>query len=160
MFNDVYSKIANFFVGNDWDPQPTEPSPVDIIKNELREPRPMPIGLKEFHAWADRIIQGAMVKADVESQKFALASMLTQLGSKDTFKDDLFFITNLRRSATEQTAQYVMKEIKEAQALRRTTSQNQNLNQGAVTPPPGAPDEVLRDGIVQGTREPVGTKTH
>lgn len=136
MLNNVHAKISNLFRRN------TEPSAVDIIKEHLTEKRPLPIGVKEFGIWSNRIIEGAMVKADPESQKFALAAMILQLGSKDTFKDDLFFISQLRKSAMDQTAQYMMKEIKDTRELRA------QQNQGAVTPPSGASSEVLRDEAV------------
>ena len=133
MLNYVHAKIANFRGRN------TESTPVSVIKDQLQEPRPMPIGLKEFDAWSDRIIEGAMVKADKDSQRFALAAMITQLGKKDIFKEDAHFIVELRRSAIEQTAQYVMKEITDAQAARR------HIKPGADSPTTGAASEVLSD---------------
>lgn len=139
MLNYVHAKIANLRGRN------TESTPVSVIKNQLREPRSLPIGLVEFEAWASRIIEGAMVKADPESQRFALAAMITQLGKKDIFMDDAHFIVELRRSAIEQTAQYVMKEIKDAQAQRRAAGAQP---QGAVTPNPGVTNEVLPNKAV------------
>lgn len=144
MLNYVHAKIANFRGRN------SDSTPVSVIHDQLMERRPMPIGVKQFEEWSDRIISGAMVKADVQSQKFALASMLVQLGQRETFKEDAHFIAALRKSATDQTAQYIMKEIKEAQALRVKQEQDKILNQnsGAVTPQADVTDEVLRDKTV------------
>lgn len=92
-----------------------------------------------------------MVKADPESQKFALAAMLLQLGQREAFKEDAFFITALRKSATDQTAQYIMKEIKDARAARMEELAHKQSSQGAVTPAKGVTDEVLRNAGIQGS---------
>jgi len=139
MFNYVHAKISNFLGRN------TKFTPVGVITDQIMEKRPMPIGVKEFEEWSDRIIQGSMVKADVNSQKFALAAMLTQLGHRETFKEDAHFITALRKSATDQTAQYIMNEIKTARTNR---PHEQQSNSGAVTPQSTA-NEVLQDACIQ-----------
>lgn len=108
----------------------------------------LPIGVIEFNEWSNRIISGAMVKANIESQKFALAGMLLQLGSKEIFKEDGFFITQLRKAATDQTAQYIMKDIKAQQQeriMKEAAEEATKNEQGAVTPAVGATHEVLPD---------------
>ena len=83
------------------------------IKKEMMEKRQLPIGIKEFHEWADRIIQGAMISASPRSLKFALASMvLHNLSPTESFKEDAYFIHCLRKSAANQIAHAIMQEIK------------------------------------------------
>lgn len=71
------------------------------------------MGRKEFHRWADRIISGALVSAEVESQKFALANMLLHLGPTESHKPDAFFIHSLRKFAINQVADEIRKELHE-----------------------------------------------
>lgn len=116
-----------------------------LFEKEMTILRPLPIGKKQFDEWSARIIAAAQVPgATIESQKFALAAMLQQLDSTEFAKDDFYFVKCLKKGAVNQTAQAIMKEIKEAHEKKKTES-------GAVTPDAKAPDEVLRDGNVQGT---------
>ena len=62
------------------------------VLDQMSERRPLPIGATEFDEWADRIIGGALVTADKDSQKFALANMILQLNPHDSHKEDAFFI--------------------------------------------------------------------
>lgn len=89
-----------------------------LIKSQLFEPRPLPMGLKEFNEWSERIISGALVAADKESQRFALASMIITLGPQESHKPDAHFIHTLRKTASNQIAVGVMEEIKGAQKIR------------------------------------------
>lgn len=86
----------------------------DMTKAML-ERRALPIGKTEFMKWSDRIIVGAMVDASVESQRFSLAAMLMHLGPTEAFREDAFFILQLRKAAVNQTAHAVMEELKEDQ---------------------------------------------
>ena len=91
-----------------WWPQPT----VANIQSELQTKRPLPVGVKEFHEWSDRIIQGAMLPATTESQKYTLANVLVNsCGPAVAFESDLFFINYLRKSAVNQVAVAVRDEI-------------------------------------------------
>lgn len=138
MFDNVHAKIASMKNGKDR-------RDIDSIKENLREARPLPIGVTEFNEWSDRIIQGAMIKATDDSLKFSLAAMLLQLGQREIFKDDHYFICALRKVATDQTAQYVMSEMKKERAERIL---KESSNPGAVTPNSGVTNEVLRDETV------------
>jgi len=95
-------------------------TPVDTIIDQLNEPRPLPIGRKEFEEWSDRIIAGAMMKpGDLEddatifkkSQKYALAGMLMHLGPTESHKPDAYFIHCMRKYAINQTAHTLIQEI-------------------------------------------------
>lgn len=88
------------------------------------EKRPLPIGLTEFHEWSERIISGAMLPADVDSQKFALANEIMHCGPNVAFEQDAYFIHRLRKYAANQVADEVRKSLYETKK-----------QQAEVTPP-------------------------
>lgn len=89
------------------------------IINQLNERRPLPMGKTEFEEWSDRIISGALVPgATVESQKFTLANLLLHLGPTESHKEDAFFIHSLRKFATNQVADAIRVEIRDAAKAR------------------------------------------
>ena len=92
--------IADFFVGANTC-QELEPDH-RLLVSSLSRKRPLPVGMSEFEGWSARIIEGAMLSATEETQKFALASMLLQLPASEAFKDDGFFINSLRMAATTE----------------------------------------------------------
>lgn len=87
-------------------------------KRSNHELRPLPLGMAEFDAWADRIVKAAALPADSESQKFALAEMIMHLNPREDFKDDAFFIHSLRKAAANQIAHAKMTEIRDRAKLR------------------------------------------
>jgi len=96
-----------------------ENTPVDVIKSQMNEPRPLPMGRKDFDEWSERIISGSLVPgATMESQKFALASMLTHLGPTESHKPDAYYIHALRVGAIKQVAIDVLTEMKNAQKAK------------------------------------------
>lgn len=84
------------------------------LLKEWTEKRPLPLGRAEFEAWSDNIIQAAMLSADPQSQKYALADMITHLGSTEDHKEDAYFIKTLRKVAVNQVAVDIRKEIYDA----------------------------------------------
>lgn len=94
-------------------------TPKDVIVDQLNEPRPLPIGVTEFHKWADRQISGAMLTCgpdeDVEvfklSQKYCLANLILHLGPTESHKPDAFFIHSLHKFAANQVADAVRQKI-------------------------------------------------
>ncbi len=99
--------------------------PKELIVDQMNEPRPLPMGRRDFSEWSDRIISGALVPGGTEdplifidSQKFALANMLMHLGPTESHKPDAFFIHSLRKFAVNQVADSVRKELHEAAKLR------------------------------------------
>lgn len=105
---------------------------IDHIKEEMMEKRPLPIGRTQFIEWSDRIIAGAMVEASTRSQRFALASMLLHIGSVESFKEDAFFIHSLRKGAVNETASYMMKEIKEEQEAEKKLAEETAPKLGVI----------------------------
>ena len=89
----------------------TASTPAPVILNQMAEKRPLPIGRAQFEEWSDRIIAGAMVTADVASQKFCLADMLTHLSPTTSFEADGYFISSIRKFAINQTAVEMKQEI-------------------------------------------------
>lgn len=100
-------------------------TPIKAILSQMNEPRPLPMGRQEFEDWAERIIAGALVpggKEDsaifIESQRFTLANMLMHLGPTESHKPDAHFIHSLRKSAINQVADTIRKEIHEQAKAR------------------------------------------
>lgn len=94
--------------------QNDENTPVPEIINQMREKRALPMGRSDFEQWSDRIISGALVAADITSQRYALANLLLHLGPTESHKEDSFFIHSLRKFAVNQVADEIRKEIYEA----------------------------------------------
>lgn len=101
-------------------------TPVSLIQEQLQEKRPLPVGVAEFHEWADRIISGAMLTATPESQKFALANVLLNLGPTIAYETDLYFIHVLRKHAVNQVADAMRAKIRDEVKARMDAEANDN----------------------------------
>lgn len=99
------------------------------ILSQMGESRPLPMGRTDFDEWSDRIISGAIVDADIKSQKFVLANMLLHLGPTESHKPDAYFIHTLRKNAVNQVALTMIQEIKNeakaAEEAAKTPEQTQ-----------------------------------
>jgi hypothetical protein len=85
----------------------------DKIREQMNEPRPLPMGQKEFVEWTDRIISGALIPCDDrDSLVGALAAMLMQLGPTESHKPDAYFIHALRKGAVNEVAHANFQQIK------------------------------------------------
>lgn len=97
-----------------------EKTPTSAIIQQMNEPRPLPMGQKEFDEWATRIISGALIPTDdKESLRAILASMILQLGGQESHKPDAYFIHSLRKAAANEVAHanfQALKKKKEAEA--------------------------------------------
>ena len=93
--------------------------PTSVILDQLNEPRPLPIGKPQFEAWSHRIISGALLTVDIDSQKFTLADQLLHLGPTESHKPDAYFIHCLRKLAINQTAIEIKIQIKAEVDARR-----------------------------------------
>lgn len=96
----------------------SDSTPPEVIKDQLFEMRPLPMGRAEFEEWADRIIAGAMMKAEKESQVYALCQMIMSLGPTEHMKPDIHFISQLRKAAANQVADAIRKELYEEKKKR------------------------------------------
>lgn len=83
------------------------------------ERKPLPIGKAQAIEWSDRIIAGAAVDADKETQRFALMGMLMQIAPTEAFKEDAYFMLALRSAAVKQTAHLMAQELKEAHEKKK-----------------------------------------
>lgn len=101
-------------------------APVDMIKDQLTEKRELPIGLAAFHEWSDRIISGAGLPADADSQKYALANDLMHCSPNTAFESDVYFIHRLRKYAVNQVADQVRKDLYAAAKAREESKPKQN----------------------------------
>jgi thiamine pyrophosphate-dependent acetolactate synthase large subunit-like protein len=78
--------------------------------------RKLPVGMTEFHAWADRIISLAGKFADEDSLKFALASAVIHAKHDMASIEDQYFVRLLRKAAANQVASQLFQDIKAKQA--------------------------------------------
>jgi hypothetical protein len=93
-------------------------TPKEEILTQMAEPRPLPMGREQFEEWSDRIISGAIVTADIPSQKFVLANELISLGPTESHKCDAHFIHRLRKLAINETAIAVRDELYKARKAK------------------------------------------
>lgn len=120
----------------------------ESIKEELLAKRALPIGVKEFHEWSDRIIAGAMLPADPDSQKYALANDLMHCSPNTAFETDIYFIHRLRKYAVNQVADRIRKDL---YAAAKAKEDEIKQNTAEATPPQGGGDgKVLEIKSVPG----------
>ena len=98
-------------------------TPTPMIVEQMNEMRALPMGRTEFHEWADRIIAGAMIIADPNSQKFDLANMILSLGPTEDHKPDAFFMKSLRKLAANQVADALRTEIRDETKARTAAAE-------------------------------------
>lgn len=87
-------------------------TPTSLILDQMSEMRPLPLGIKEFEEWSDRIISGACLPASPESLKFALAEMVMHLKPTEDHCSDGYFIKCLRKAASNQICYAKMEELR------------------------------------------------
>lgn len=105
---------------------PTSTSKRTIL-NQMNEPRPLPMGQKEFVEWTDRIISGAMIPCeDRDSLVAALAAMLMQLGPTESHKPDAYFIHSLRKAAANEVAHANFQAIKKKKEAKPGSGKEAN----------------------------------
>ena len=101
-------------------------------KKSLLEKRPLPTGVTEFHAWADRIINAAGLISRKEDQKYVLANVIcNNCGPAVAFESDAYFINYLRKTAANQVAD----------DMRKSIYADRKQSQAAASAPPGTNGE-------------------
>lgn len=80
-------------------------------KNDLKTP--LPVGLNEFHAWADDVISLTPLPNN-ESIKFAVATIILELTPDDGYISKRKVATRLIKAAANQVASYYFQSIKSA----------------------------------------------
>ena len=108
-------------------------TPPAVITDQLLEPRPLPMGVKEFHEWSDRIISGACIPGATErDQKFALAGMVMHCKPTESFIDDGYFIQSLRKVAANQVCHAMILEYKAEQQKEAAEAQAKAAAEQAI----------------------------
>lgn len=148
MFKAWFYTVVNKLLGKNLDS-----TPMGVIIDQMNEKRPLPIGATQFEEWSDRIISGTLISATAESQKFALADMLTHLKPTEDHECDAYFVKSLRKFAVNETAFAKMKELKEARNARMAAEAQKDAAQksapsvtlvkDAVPTAEGADEKVL-----------------
>lgn len=85
------------------------------VKNKLKamtDKKPLPLTMAGFQTWSDEIIDLAMVPADRESQRFAIADMAVHLNGTEDHKEYGYFVKVLRKTTYNQIALSMMDEIR------------------------------------------------
>ena len=82
----------------------------------LKEETPLPVGMTEFQAWSDSIIALSGEYADIDSMKYALATMVMHADAKHGALPREYFVSRLRKVAANQVASQVFQDIKQKQA--------------------------------------------
>jgi hypothetical protein len=106
-----------------------------VIVEQINEPRPLPLGAKEFDEWAARIISGSLVQADYDSQVFTLANMIMMLGPHESHKPDAYFIHSLRKVAANQVADAKRQSIREAKKAEIVKKEAEEAAKGQAANP-------------------------
>ncbi len=133
-----FYKFMSWFRGKN-----LENTPISLILDQMHEPRSLPMGKQEFEDWSDRIISGALIPADIDSQKFALAHLITAMGPTEDHKEDIFFIKSLRRSAIQQCAQSIQQHLKEKSMAKLAAEKPPEPKDGLSLVKPETPTPVM-----------------
>lgn len=86
----------------------------------------LPIGMTEFHQWADSIINKSGLPNN-DSVKLSLAKMVTQLGHDVASAPKSLFVALLHKAAANQIAFAVNTEIRAKQAASDAVKQVENV---------------------------------
>lgn len=89
----------------------------NLLIEYLNEPRPLPLGRKEFEEWSDEIIRLAEIPSvnlplSIRSWKFALAEMVLHVKPTQSFESFAHFVHCLRKGAANEVAHKIFKELK------------------------------------------------
>jgi hypothetical protein len=79
-------------------------------------PTRLPVGLTEFHTWADEVIALAGNFADRDSMVHALANMIQHSSHSKAFVSKRYFANCLVKAASNQIAAQAILDIRDAKA--------------------------------------------
>lgn len=91
---------------------------IKLLYKRLRGlfPSPIPTGMQAFYAWSDDLSSTYwMPTEDVDSIRYALATVIMHLGPTAAYRSQYYFVLTLRASAAKQVAGGVFHEIKTKQ---------------------------------------------
>lgn len=96
----------------------------EIKLRMAKEPSRLPVGVTEFHAWVDSFMElYEFPTKDMDSIKFAFATMIMHLGPTDDVKPKEYFYKALMAGAAKQVAGEVFREIKIRQEEARKAAE-------------------------------------
>lgn len=98
-------------------------------------PTKLPIGMTDFHNWADSIIDLTGPIADANSLKWALAVAILHLGETAAYKPKMYFVHRLLKGASNQVVSQVIQDIKNAQKAAAEAASKELQNQVEATIP-------------------------
>ena len=98
-------------------------------------PTRLPVGVTEFHNWAEDILKLVGPVADENSMKWAMAMCSLHLGEIQCYVSKQYFVRKLLKSANNQVVSHVMNEIK----LKQQQQVEQQQAAGAGSPPSSTP---------------------
>lgn len=86
---------------------------IEFIKKHPKRffPQPLPIGVTEFHKWAEEIIELYSFPAN-DSVKFTLAAMIMHMDPSADRKPYSFFAKRIKKSMANQIAGAIIQELK------------------------------------------------
>lgn len=88
-------------------------------------PTKLPVGMTEFHQFADEVIELAGSFADEDSMKWAISSQITHLPHTTASKPKAYFVRCLRKAAANQISAAVFIDIKDRQKQAQQDLQQQ-----------------------------------
>lgn len=86
-------------------------------------PTALPVGMAEFNTWSESIIELSGKYADEDSMKYAIATMIMNLGPQRSHVSKNFFVRSLRKAAANQVAGQVFYDIKTKQDQARKAAE-------------------------------------
>lgn len=97
-------------------------------------PTRLPVGMTEFNAWSQDIIDTFEVGgiADNDSLKWALAGIIMALGPTKAYVPKLYFFLVLVKSASNQIASGFMYELKQKQAAEQLVEKQKSAEATAT----------------------------
>ncbi len=118
-----------------------------LIKRLLsRLPSKLPVGLPQFDQWSKDIIELSGQFADETSMRFVLASELMHSDAKQGSVPKHYFVSRCRKLAANQTAGYILQEIKAAQAAAQAELAAKQQAEATATTPEA---DIEKSGIQQ-----------
>lgn len=91
-----------------------------LVKRILSHlPTKLPVGLPQFDKWVNEVIELSGQFADETSMRFVLASELLHSDAKKGSVPKHYFVSRCRKLAANQTAGYILQEIKAAQEAQK-----------------------------------------
>jgi hypothetical protein len=106
-------------------------------------PSKLPAGKTEMHKFMDDVIEISGKFAEVDSMKFAMASMVLRLDTTTSRVSKQYFAKALRKAAANQVVSVILNDIKEAQQAAMAAQQaalaeaNKLDQEAAATAPQG-----------------------